>query len=139
MGARSENLSIRFPLKSYLDRIFIAICDRYRCFSDYFRFTGNFRLHGTILPGRYLTKHYVMLCPPTSAQNCFPLKTRHCDLSVSESNWIKLLLKNFDDRNWLFVRNWIKFSCLSGTYFGEDLSIGQRFRCTVSSYSFIKK
>ena len=39
----------RFSPKSYLDQTFITRFDRYRCFSDYFRFNGHFRLHGTIL------------------------------------------------------------------------------------------
>ena len=39
----------RFSPKSYFDQTFITRFDRYRCFSDYFRFNGHFRLHGTIL------------------------------------------------------------------------------------------
>ena len=46
---RYRFLRIRFSLTSYLDQTFIPRFDRYRCFSDYFRFNGHFRLHGTIL------------------------------------------------------------------------------------------
>ena len=46
---RFRLLRIWFSLKRYLDRTFITRCDRYRCFSDYFRFTGHFRFHDTIL------------------------------------------------------------------------------------------
>ena len=55
MRGRSKNLRtlsflrIRFSLTSYLDQTVIPRFDRYRCFSDYFRFNGHFRLHGTIL------------------------------------------------------------------------------------------
>ena len=46
---RYRFLRIRFSLTSYLDQTVIPRFDRYRCFSDYFRFNGHFRLHGTIL------------------------------------------------------------------------------------------
>ena len=45
---RFRLLRIWFSLKRYLDRTVITRCDHYRCFSDYFRFTGHFELHGTI-------------------------------------------------------------------------------------------
>ena len=82
---RNSLLRIQFFLKNDFDPTFITRCDRYRCFSDNFRFIGHFRLHGTVFtrpPFNSLTITYKR----NKADTLHPLGPNFCTKLFSLKN-----------------------------------------------------